>query len=203
MGENGTVLATTNGGATWREQDSGSSKYLQAVAFTDATHGWAVGGDEGPTVILATTNGGATWGAQRSGSDSWLQAVAFTDATHGWAVGSGGVILATTDGGGPRVPARYKVTPPAVPHRVRAGTQIESWGRVRPALKAGSRIVVFWDHYIGGRWQMVRARQPADSYRNVFGSTKYSVRMVFAAGKWRVRAEAADVISAYRVFTAY
>ena len=67
-----------------------------AVAFPDATHGWAVG--EGGA-ILATSNGGATWSKQTSGTFATFWGVAFSDATHGWAVGEGGRILATTNGG--------------------------------------------------------------------------------------------------------
>jgi len=48
-------VATTDGGVTWKAQDSGSSSYLQAVSFIDSDRGWAVG-YEG--TILATTNGG-------------------------------------------------------------------------------------------------------------------------------------------------
>ena len=51
----GAILATTDGGATWSAQRSGSSEMLMGVAFSDAAHGWAVG--EGG-VILATTSGG-------------------------------------------------------------------------------------------------------------------------------------------------
>ena len=66
------------------------------MAFSDATHGWAVG-----TVgtILATTDGGVTWSKQNSGSGLRLTGVTFADATHGWAVGDDGTVLATTNGG--------------------------------------------------------------------------------------------------------
>ena len=59
----GIILATTNGGATWKRQYSGPAGIspegsgLNAVAFANARHGWVVG-DSG--IILATTNGGAT-----------------------------------------------------------------------------------------------------------------------------------------------
>ncbi|MEI6449709.1 MAG: YCF48-related protein [Actinomycetes bacterium] len=96
VGDAGSIVATTNGGATWSAQSSRSRAILFSVDFTDATHGWAVG-DGG--AILATTDGGATWSAQSSGTTELLYAVDFTDATHGWAVGYTGAILATTDGG--------------------------------------------------------------------------------------------------------
>jgi photosystem II stability/assembly factor-like uncharacterized protein len=118
----GLILATSNGGATWRAQDAssaGSGVGLDSVSFVDAVHGWAVGGrgdDNGDSVdgvILATSDGGTTWQAQdasSAGSPTGLNAVSFVDATHGWAVGARGgsngsqmghvgVILATSDGG--------------------------------------------------------------------------------------------------------
>nr|MCU0294777.1 YCF48-related protein [Candidatus Nanopelagicales bacterium] len=79
--------------ATWTAQNS-SGPTLFDVAFTDTSHGWAVG--DGGT-ILATSDGGATWTAQSSGTtENVLYGVAFTDASHGWAVGGGGTILATS-----------------------------------------------------------------------------------------------------------
>ena len=69
---------------------------LDDVAFSDATHGWAV--STGGT-IFATTDGGAAWSPQGSGNVAWLYGVAFSDASHGWVVGWDGTILATTDGG--------------------------------------------------------------------------------------------------------
>jgi len=53
---------TIGGEHPWSVQYSGSSASLTDVAFSDATHGWAVGYDDSKTgagVILATTNGGA------------------------------------------------------------------------------------------------------------------------------------------------
>lgn len=92
----GTILATADGGATWVSQFSWSTEWLNAVAFIDAVHGWAVGASG---TILFTTDGGETWNPQSSGCSESLYDVAFTDATHGWAVGSDGVILTTIDGG--------------------------------------------------------------------------------------------------------
>jgi photosystem II stability/assembly factor-like uncharacterized protein len=107
------ILTTSNGGASWKTQDSGiagGNAALNGVTFVDAAHGWTVGGNGNGCVILATDNGGATWKAQdasSAGSSAELNKVAFVDAIHGWAVGgdrslSGGgapVILATNDGG--------------------------------------------------------------------------------------------------------
>ena len=96
VGGGGTILRTTNGGATWKAQASKTTQSLNAVVFTDAAAGWAVG--NGGT-ILRTTNGGATWTAQKSGTTQSLHAAAFANATTGWAVGGRGTVLRTTDGG--------------------------------------------------------------------------------------------------------
>jgi subtilisin family serine protease len=96
VGRDGVILATTDGGATWNAQSSGTTERLRGVAFSDAAHGWAAGYGG---VILVTSNGGATWSAQSSGTPVDLEAVAFSDATRGWVVG-GGTILSTTNGGG-------------------------------------------------------------------------------------------------------
>jgi photosystem II stability/assembly factor-like uncharacterized protein len=98
VGEAGTILATTDGGAIWTAQSSGIvDGALNGVSFAGASNGWVVG-DAG--TILATTDGGATWTAQCSGiPDAALTSVTFVDASHGWAVGDAGTILATTDGG--------------------------------------------------------------------------------------------------------
>jgi hypothetical protein len=110
VGSDGAIVATSDGGATWSAQASGSGADLFGVTFADATHGWAVGWDAFSSnpqhgVILATSDGGANWHTQVAGRDEWLYDVAFTDAVHGWAVGynvvtSTSSILATTDGGG-------------------------------------------------------------------------------------------------------
>ena len=103
VGEGGTILVTSNGGATWAVQRSSTPAYLSAVAFVNAHRDWAVGGNYNGSadagVILATTDGGATWSAQSSGTIAYLDAVACADASHGWVVGEGGTILATTSGG--------------------------------------------------------------------------------------------------------
>ena len=98
VGAGGTVLATSDGGKTWRAQQSGATDWLKGVSFPDSSHGWAVG-DKG--AILATVDGGATWTAQQSAVRDSLMAVTFDDASHGWAVAYGGKphMITTADGG--------------------------------------------------------------------------------------------------------
>ena len=98
VGSFGTILKTTDGGANWVSQASGSTVWLRSVHFPmDALTGYTVGWYG---TILKTTNGGANWVSQSSGTTNGLNSVHFpVDAQTGYAVGSGGVILKTTDGG--------------------------------------------------------------------------------------------------------
>jgi photosystem II stability/assembly factor-like uncharacterized protein len=95
----GTILRTTDGGATWVAQDSGTTNTLNGVSFTDANTGTVVGGGPSGGAILRTTDEGATWVEQDSGTHNGLADVSFTDANTGTAVGDNGTILRTIGGG--------------------------------------------------------------------------------------------------------
>ena len=100
VGDNGVILATTDGGTSWQAQTSGTTDNLDGVAFANTRDGWAVD-DSG--CALATTDGGRTWSQQCLGV--WgLFGVAFANSSHGWAVGGEGytdtsIIMVTTSGG--------------------------------------------------------------------------------------------------------
>jgi photosystem II stability/assembly factor-like uncharacterized protein len=97
VGDIGTIVRTTNGGATWVTQTSGTTAWLYGVSMANANTGTAVG-DFG--TILRTTDGGATWAAaQDSGTQNTLWGVSMADANTGTAVGEFGTIVRTTDGG--------------------------------------------------------------------------------------------------------
>ena len=115
------ILSTSDGGLTWKTERAGATRVyggLYSVSFTDATHGWAVGGvpgeQVGPSVILATHDGGVTWSSQKAplvDRHGTLGSVCFVDRLHGWAVGDANrgwnhgnpvyapIILATSNGG--------------------------------------------------------------------------------------------------------
>jgi len=102
VGDGGFIVATSDGGATWQEQDSGTLMNLNAVSFPDAVHGWIVGDG---TNILATTDGGITWGVLTSNNTTGFDEVDLVDTLHGWglptdlALPTGLGISRTTDGG--------------------------------------------------------------------------------------------------------
>jgi Secretion system C-terminal sorting domain len=58
VGDYGTILRTTNGGASWTSQPSRTTNSLYSVSFTDANTGTAVG--FGGTILRTTTGGVAT-----------------------------------------------------------------------------------------------------------------------------------------------
>jgi photosystem II stability/assembly factor-like uncharacterized protein len=64
-GGRGIVLATGDGGRTWKTLATGASKVngllrYTSVSFADARHGWIVANHG---VLLTTSDGGATWQA--------------------------------------------------------------------------------------------------------------------------------------------
>ncbi|MDP2886309.1 MAG: YCF48-related protein [Ignavibacteria bacterium] len=103
VGENGTIVRTTNGGTTWTSASSGTTATLTALHIANATTGWAVGYDR---TILKTTDGGATWTSQFSTMGSRnLYDVFFLDASTGWTTGRDdwpgyiALVYKTTNGG--------------------------------------------------------------------------------------------------------
>ena len=95
VGDGGIILRSSDGGATWTLQASGTIEFLLGVSFVDADTRTAVG----VGTILRTTNGGATWTPQASPTRNVLQGVSFVGASIGTVVGKGGAILRTTTGG--------------------------------------------------------------------------------------------------------
>jgi photosystem II stability/assembly factor-like uncharacterized protein len=102
------ILATSDGGQTWRTQYSGPAKLYQ-VDFISATRGWAVG----PNGVLATTDGGQVWTSLPEPCTP-IRSVHFVTPDLGYAVAGGsgvrldggvpattggGTLLMTTDGG--------------------------------------------------------------------------------------------------------
>ncbi|HEX9638259.1 MAG TPA: YCF48-related protein [Acidobacteriota bacterium] len=90
VGDGGRILHTSNGGASWTSQVSGTSADLWGVSFADGTSGWAVG--FGGT-ILRSSDGGEHWSPEPSGTSSDLYDVKARSATEAWAAGSGGTLL--------------------------------------------------------------------------------------------------------------
>ena len=90
VGGEGVVVATTDGGVTWRPQQSGVGDDLNDVRFFDESEGWAVGRGG---AMLHTTDGGRTWAEAKRVTPHALERL-FTVGRRAWAVGFGGTIIA-------------------------------------------------------------------------------------------------------------
>lgn len=96
VGARGTILYTSDRGATWSIQQSGTTNWLSSIGVRESSSGCIVGWNG---VILRTDDGGKTWIAVQSGTTKSLYDVSFCDGQMGIAVGYGGTVLRTTDGG--------------------------------------------------------------------------------------------------------
>ena len=57
VGNNGTILKTTNNGTSWNVKNSSTTNPLNAVSFRDDQNGIALGND----ILCRTTDGGDSW----------------------------------------------------------------------------------------------------------------------------------------------
>ena len=94
----GSIYHTSDGGQTWRRQDSGTQRPLYAISFADELHGWAAGRRG---FIIHTRDGGQTWLRQRSPRypPRNLLSLAAIDPNTAWAIGDWGSRYVTRDGG--------------------------------------------------------------------------------------------------------
>jgi photosystem II stability/assembly factor-like uncharacterized protein len=96
-GDAGTIIKTTNSGATWTTLNSGTSKMLMCLDFVNANIGYASGRDG---IILKTVDGGSSWDSINSGlTDRDLNNIQFLNTNTGYASGEEGKMLKTTDAG--------------------------------------------------------------------------------------------------------
>ncbi len=97
FGGMGVILATDDGGRTWKIQLDSVGGWLSGLTFLDRKNGWAVG--EFGTG-WRTTDGGEHWNQMRNvPTPGWLYDVHFIDRQHGWTVGRFETVLTTEDGG--------------------------------------------------------------------------------------------------------
>ena len=95
VGDTGTILKTTDLGATWAPLASGTTRILHDVYLFDPNQGVAVG-DRG--LILRTTDGGTNWQSVASRVTDGLWSVSFNGA-NGICGGDSETILYSTDSG--------------------------------------------------------------------------------------------------------
>ena len=94
-GESGTIMKTTNGGASWEVQSYGRDS-LHTLFFIDENTGWAVGNHG---TCVHTIDGGENWEAQNSNTTKNITTIFFIDTNTGWIAGEEGMLMHTTNGG--------------------------------------------------------------------------------------------------------
>src|SRR5512146_3461396 len=95
-GEGGLILKTTDGGATWNPQPSGTTENIFRIAVVDHQPAYATG-TKG--LLTGTTDGGAHWQGEAFKGGLIFFDIAFPDARNGWAVGEFETIIHSADGG--------------------------------------------------------------------------------------------------------
>jgi photosystem II stability/assembly factor-like uncharacterized protein len=95
VGDEGLILATEDGGISWRERPSGTDAQLFHLSFV-GKRGWVVGTGG---VILHTSNGGSNWYPQVSGTKDDLNRVYLMTERAAVITGDKGTLLRTDNGG--------------------------------------------------------------------------------------------------------
>lgn len=94
VGDNGTILKTTDGGTHWTLQNSGVTNNLFSVHFLSNNSGFAIG-DSG--ILLNTLDGGETW-ISKYISQRYLSDITFTNNRIGFIVGNNSILRSADDG---------------------------------------------------------------------------------------------------------
>lgn len=96
VGDDGLILYSNNGGASFITQRSGVTMDLYNVDFRDEKEGYIVGSKG---TILRTEDGGANWELVKTAFPMTFMRVDFADDKNGVIVGYNGIILRSTDKG--------------------------------------------------------------------------------------------------------
>ena len=94
IGNNGTMLKTTDGGYTWKTELSNTSKNLREIFFIDEDKGWITGLDN---TFLRTSDGGKVWQQINIYDDTTKHNtdIYFTHEQNGWFLNNYGEVFKT------------------------------------------------------------------------------------------------------------
>ena len=96
VGDDGTILKSTNNGELWIDVNIGLSENYNSVFFINSSTGW-ITGDNG--IILKTSDGGSTWSTQNSNLTNNILKIQFCNTDTGFALAQGGIVLKSVNGG--------------------------------------------------------------------------------------------------------
>lgn len=96
IGEHGTLLRTTDAGASWVQDSVGINLTFYELVLPAAGIVSTVG-ESGS--VYRSTDSGATWSRLDAGTSRTLRSISFLDSQIGWIAGEAGTLLRTSDGG--------------------------------------------------------------------------------------------------------
>ena len=96
VGNNGVIVATTNGGNDWQLQECDTHAQLESVCFVDKDNGWIAGYDG---TVLKTVNGGNRWEKINFPQTGRLYSNHFISPDTGWVAGENAYVFKTVDAG--------------------------------------------------------------------------------------------------------
>ena len=100
VGDNGTVLRSNDGGTTWTAATLSTDADLWSLSSSGQNGAWLLAvGQQG--TVLKSTDTGATWCQLNPGTNVDLYAGSMVTNSEYIVAGAGGVMMRTTDGGGP------------------------------------------------------------------------------------------------------
>lgn len=160
VGNQGTILFSSDGGNSWFFQSSGVDRILRSIHFIDANQGWIVG-DAG--TILTTSSSGGSWTNRSFVTVQNLLSVQFVNAQEGLVVGTRGLIIKTTDGG-----LSWNSLTSGVNLNLRAVHYIDK----TTAIAVGDSLTIFRTTDGGTSW---RNRRPAGLPSTILGRSLLAV----------------------------
>lgn len=95
-GQNGFLIRTTNRGTDWKSIQTGTTKLLDAISFSDTLYGWA---SSSQGILLRTTDGGETWTEKKFSGRLPITDLSARSHDTCYAAGYDGMVMRTTDGG--------------------------------------------------------------------------------------------------------
>jgi photosystem II stability/assembly factor-like uncharacterized protein len=123
VGSRGTLLATSDGGQTWRTKPQPTEDVIRDVHFNDELNGWLVcerniyelqSNKDQRAYLMKTSDGGEHWqrvNMRGAAVDTRLIRAVFSRGGHGWAFGESGAVYTTRDFGANwlklQAPTRY------------------------------------------------------------------------------------------------
>ena len=123
VGSRGTLLATADGGKSWKAKPQPTEDAIRDVYFADEQDGWLVcerniydlrSNDEPRAYLMKTIDGGEHWqrvNLRGANVDARLVRAIFSRGGRGWAFGEGGSVYTTQDSGSSwnklQLPTRY------------------------------------------------------------------------------------------------